>query len=94
MLDDGRGRGGRRAAGLSLLPAGVTGVEGAFVAGDPVELADAGGRVVARGLVDYDAAELPALLGRSTRELARELGPEYEREVVHRDDLVRPVTRS
>ena len=35
-----------------------------------------------------DAAELPALLGRSTRELARELGPEYEREVVHRDDLV------
>jgi len=28
------------------------------------------------------------LLGRSTRELARERGPEYEREVVHRDDMV------
>ncbi|RYE74504.1 MAG: glutamate 5-kinase, partial [Myxococcales bacterium] len=39
-------------------------------------------------LVNYDAAELPDLLGRSTRDLARELGPEYEREVVHRDDLV------
>jgi glutamate 5-kinase len=72
----------------SLLPAGVTGVEGSFIAGDPVDLVDADGRVVARGLVNYDAKELPGLLGRSTRELARELGPEYEREVVHRDDLV------
>ena len=43
---------------------------------------------MARGLVNFDAAELPPLLGRSTRELARELGAEYEREVVHRDDLV------
>jgi len=40
-----------------------------------------------RSLVNYDAGELPALLGRSTRELARELGASYEREVVHRDDL-------
>jgi len=43
---------------------------------------------VARGLVNYDAAEMPQLLGRSTRDLAAELGPEYEREVVHADDLV------
>ena len=42
----------------------------------------------ARGLVNYDAAELPGLLGRSTVDLAAELGPGYEREVVHRDDLV------
>ena len=72
----------------SLLPAGVTGVSGDFAAGDPVDLLDERGRPVARGLVNFDAAELPALLGRSTRELARELGPTYEREVVHRDDLV------
>ena len=72
----------------SLLPAGITGVDGGFSAGDPVDLVDAAGRVVARGLVNYDAAELPALLGRSTRALARELGAAYEREVVHRDDLV------
>jgi glutamate 5-kinase len=44
--------------------------------------------VVARGLVNYDVAEIPALMGRSTRSLAAELGPEYEREVVHRDDRV------
>ncbi|MFE7859339.1 glutamate 5-kinase [Streptomyces sp. NPDC101209] len=72
----------------SLLPAGIAAVEGDFVAGDPVELRDGEGRAVARGLVNFDAKEIPQLLGRSTRELARELGPAYEREVVHRDDLV------
>jgi glutamate 5-kinase len=72
----------------SLLPAGITAVDGRFAAGDPVDLVDHGGRTVARGLVNYDATELPGLLGRSTPELAAELGPGYEREVVHRDDLV------
>jgi glutamate 5-kinase len=73
----------------SLLPAGITAVDGSFAAGDPVDLVDAGsGAAVARGLVNYDAVELPALLGRSTPELAAALGPGYEREVVHRDDLV------
>jgi glutamate 5-kinase len=72
----------------SLLPAGITGVEGTFDAGDPVDLCDENGHVVARGLVNYDAAEIPGLMGRSTRWLASKLGQEYEREVVHRDDLV------
>ncbi len=72
---------GRRA---SLLPAGVIAVEGDFSAGDPVELLAPDGRPVARGLVAYDARELPAMLGRSTRELAED----RRREVVHRDDLV------
>jgi len=72
----------------SLLPAGITAVAGAFVAGDPVDLTDPDGLPVARGLVNFDAAELPGLLGRSTHELKRELGAGYEREVVHRDDLV------
>ncbi|MFP3991309.1 glutamate 5-kinase [Streptomyces sp. E11-3] len=72
----------------SLLPAGIQAVEGEFAAGDPVELRDATGRAVARGLVNFDAKEIPQLIGRSTRELAAELGPAYEREVVHRDDLV------
>ncbi len=74
--------------GASLLPAGITQVVGAFVARDPVDLVGPDGAVIGRGLVGFDAAELPALLGRSTRELAATLGPEYEREVVHRDDLV------
>jgi glutamate 5-kinase len=73
--------------GASLLPAGITGVTGTFVEGDPVDLVTADGQLIARGLVNYDAEELPALMGRSTRELARALGASYEREVVHRDDL-------
>ncbi len=87
VLDDGAVRAvvERRA---SLLAAGITGVEGSFVAGDPVDLVDPAGRPVARGLVNFDAAEVPTLLGRSSRELKRELGAAYEREVVHRDDLV------
>ncbi|GAA3441192.1 glutamate 5-kinase [Planomonospora venezuelensis] len=72
----------------SLLPAGVTAVEGEFAAGDPVDLCGPHGHVVARGLVNFDAAEIPDLLGRSTRELATSLGPEYERELIHRDDIV------
>ncbi len=82
-LDEGAVRAvvGRRA---SLLAAGITGVDGQFAAGDPVDLIDPTGRRVARGLVNYDATELPGLLGRSTVEL----GPDYSKEVVHRDDLV------
>ncbi|MFE0580853.1 MULTISPECIES: glutamate 5-kinase [unclassified Streptomyces] len=87
VLDDGAVRAVTQ-RGSSLLPAGIAAVEGDFAAGDPVELRSADGRAVARGLVNFDAKELPQLLGRSTRELARELGPAYEREVVHRDDLV------
>ncbi len=87
FLDDGAVRAltERRA---SLLPAGITRVTGTFSGGDPVDLVSADGGLVARGLVNYDSEELPGLLGRSTRDLARELGAAYEREVVHRDDLV------
>jgi glutamate 5-kinase len=72
----------------SLLPAGVTAATGDFGAGDPVDLADRNGTVFARGIVNFAAEELPALLGRSTRDLAVELGPAYERELIHRNDLV------
>ncbi|GAB4100225.1 glutamate 5-kinase [Sinomonas halotolerans] len=87
VLDDGAVR-AVRDRHRSLLPAGITEVRGEFEAGDPVELADAAGTVIARGLVNFSAEELPAMLGRSTRELGAELGREYERVVVHVDDLV------
>ena len=68
----------------SLLPAGVTGVSGEFYSGEPVDLVDPDGVPVARGLVGYDATDLPALLGHKTSELPAE----FRRELVHRDDLV------
>lgn len=74
--------------GTSLLAAGVNGVEGEFIAGDTVELLSPTREVIARGLVSFDSDEIPAMLGKSTKQLAQELGPEYERELVHRDDLV------
>jgi len=68
----------------SLLPAGITAVHGDFDAGDPIEMVSPAGAVVARGLVGYEAADLPSLLGRKTSELP----PEFRKAVVHRDDLV------
>ncbi|MEG9247808.1 glutamate 5-kinase [Arthrobacter sp. Soc17.1.1.1] len=87
VLDDGavRAVGERR---RSLLPAGVVDVSGVFEAGDPVQLVSGDGTVVARGLVNYSSAELPRMLGRSTHDLADDLGAEYERSIVHVNDLV------
>ncbi|HEY3530572.1 MAG TPA: glutamate 5-kinase [Nocardioides sp.] len=87
LLDDGAVRAvtERRA---SLLAAGLTGSTGAFSAGDPVDLAGPDGVAVARGLVNFDADEIPVLVGKTSAVLRRELGAAYEREVVHRDDLV------
>ena len=87
VLDDGAVR-AITSQHASLLPAGITSVRGDFHAGDTVRLVDAAGESVARGIVSYDADVLPRLLGHSTRYLARDLGPEFEREVVHRDSLV------
>ena len=73
---------------VSLLPAGVTAVEGVFDAGETVDLVDKAGKIIARGIVNFDSDEIPQMLGRSTKELAATLGAEFERELVHRDDLV------
>jgi glutamate 5-kinase len=87
ILDDGAVK-AVRDRHTSLLPAGISAVDGDFEAGDAVEMVSADGTVIARGLVNYSAAELPQMLGRSTRELGKSLGRGYDREVVHVDDLV------
>jgi glutamate 5-kinase len=85
-LDDGAARAIQGTA--SLLAAGITRVEGEFTAGDPVELVNPDGRVIARGLVNYSSAELPSMLGKRTAQLAADFGTDHERPVVHRDDMV------
>ncbi|GAA1950217.1 glutamate 5-kinase [Amycolatopsis minnesotensis] len=72
----------------SLLAAGIIGVDGEFEAGDVVDLVDPTGETVARGVVGFDAGELPAMIGRSTHDLPSE----QRHEVVHADDLV-PLSR-
>ncbi|MPV51191.1 glutamate 5-kinase [Pseudactinotalea sp. HY160] len=86
-LDDGAVR-AITAGKKSLLAAGVVAVAGEFEAGDPVELADLTGHVVARGLVAYSSEELPDRLGRTSEQLRAAFGDGHDREVVHRDDLV------
>ncbi len=86
-LDDGAVRAvtsGPASKRRSLLAAGITGSDGDFEAGDVVELVGPHGETVARGVVAFDAEEMPELVGRKTRDLA----PEHRREVVHADDLV------
>ena len=74
--------------GASLLAAGITGAKGDFHAGDPVDLVGPDGMVIARGLVNYDADELPYLLGRTTHQIEADMGAAYAREIVHRDGMV------
>ena len=74
--------------GKSLLPAGVTAVEGGFQRGDAVVVQDTAGREVARGLSAYSAADAQAILGHKSRDIERLLGYRGREELIHRDDLV------
>jgi glutamate 5-kinase len=84
-------RGARRAVeqqGGSLLPIGVTAVEGSFDKGDVVALCDPDGVEFARGLSAYSAADLAALRGLRTDQIREALATAPYEEVVHRDNLV------
>lgn len=82
VVDDGAVR-ALSGGGRSLLAAGVVDVRGSFGADDAVEIVDAAGTVVAKGLSRVDAAALRAMAGRRSSELFDGSG-----EVVHADDLV------
>jgi glutamate 5-kinase len=72
----------------SLLPGGIAGAQGEFQRGDLVEIVDADGKPVARGLSQYAAAEVRRLAGRHSRDIEAVLGYTHGQEIVHRDDLV------
>ncbi len=72
----------------SLLPSGVTAISGKFSAGSSVSLVTLKGREFARGLVNYNTAELLKIKGISSKDIDKELGYKYYDEVIHRDDLV------
>jgi glutamate 5-kinase len=75
-------------SGRSLLPVGVTAVSGNFQRGDVVACADKNGAEVARGLVNYSAAEAQKIKGLPSKELEAVLGYDDEPELIHRDNLV------
>jgi len=87
VLDDGAVR-ALRQKGKSLLPVGVSCVEGEFRRGDMLVCVDGDGREVARGLVNYDCHEAVRIIGRSSEEIESLLGYVDESELIHRDNLV------
>lgn len=75
-------------AGKSLLPAGVRTVDGRFERGDPVEVKDAGGRLLALGISAYSDADARRIIGHKSSEIETLLGYRGREEMIHRDDLV------
>lgn len=89
LLDSGAARVVRE-SGRSLLPVGVTGLRGRFHRGDVVACMDPDGIEVARGLVNYDSAEVSQLAGQPSARIAEILGYQGDPELVHRDNMVLP----
>jgi glutamate 5-kinase len=75
------------AGGKSLLPAGVTRIEGVFSRGDCVAIRDERGAEIGRGLVAYDALHAERIRGRKSRDIAHILGTAGRAEMIHRDDM-------
>jgi glutamate 5-kinase len=75
-------------SGKSLLPAGVTSVEGSFEKGDAVIIKNGQGAEIGRGLSAYDHSEAKAIIGRKSSEIAELLGYFGRPELIHRDDMV------
>lgn len=74
--------------GRSLLPSGITAVEGDFNTGDPVNCMDKEGTMLAKGLVNYSARDIRAIMGLKTAQILQKLGHKDYDEVIHRDNLV------
>ncbi len=73
--------------GKSLLPSGITRVEGDFDRGDPVYCVSSSGRRLAKGLSNYSSAEIDKIKGKKSSEIGATLGYSYSDEVIHRDNL-------
>ncbi|GAA0597079.1 glutamate 5-kinase [Caenispirillum bisanense] len=85
-VDDGAAQ--ALAGGRSLLPAGVTMVEGTFERGDAVQVKDADGRTIAKGLIAYNSHDANLIAGHKTADIEDLLGYRGRDEMIHRDDLV------
>ncbi|MDO9051911.1 MAG: glutamate 5-kinase [Methylotenera sp.] len=77
-----------KSEGKSLLPIGVTAVEGYFERGDVVACVDVQGTEIARGLVNYSASEAARIMRKPSHEIESILGYMDEAELIHRDSLV------
>ena len=77
-----------RDEGKSLLPIGMTGVDGEFSRGDVIAVRDAGGAEIARGLANYSSSEARLICRKASSEFEKLLGYTGEPEMLHRTNLV------
>lgn len=74
--------------GRSLLPSGITKIEGQFKVGDYVRCVSKEGRKIAKGLTNYSSDDLEHIKGKKTSDIEKVLGYKYSDEVIHRNNLV------
>ncbi|MBI4654468.1 MAG: glutamate 5-kinase [Nitrospirae bacterium] len=74
--------------GKSLLPSGITKVEGHFNTGDAVTCVGQEGKKIAKGLTNYSSDDILRIKGKNTSEIEKVLGYKYSDEIIHRDNLV------
>ena len=87
IVDDGASAKLRK-SGVSLLPIGVTDVEGEFHRGDVVAVRSAAGTEIARGLANYSSAEARLIARKPSSRIAELLGYVNETELIHRDNMI------
>jgi glutamate 5-kinase len=75
-------------SGKSLLASGIVSIHGTFGTGDAVYCTDSKGNRIAKGIVNYSAADIEKIRGRKTSEIEQILGYKYSDEIIHRDNLV------
>ncbi len=86
-LDDGAVK-ALTSQGKSLLPSGITKIDGNFDVGDAVSCVSKEGKKIAKGLTNYSSKDLKLIKGKRTSEIERLLGYKYSDEAIHRDNLV------
>lgn len=88
VVDNGCAEAIHKAGGCSVLPAGITAVDGVFEPGSTISVKNAAGHELARGLSHYSSEELELIKGCKSSEIEDILGHKNYDEVIHRDDLV------
>lgn len=88
VVDDGCARAIHKVGACSILPAGITEVEGCFEAGNTISVVDKMGHELARGLTNYSSDEIVKIKGVKTAEIEELIGHKHFDEVIHRDNLV------
>jgi glutamate 5-kinase len=74
--------------GASLLPVGITRIEGTFERGELVGVTGADGRLIAHGLTSYNSSDIQRLCGVKSNRIGEILGYSYGDAVIHRNNLI------